>query len=378
MLNNVLFLASTFAILWGTVFPVISEGITGNKMMVSAPFYNAVNLPLAVCILLLMGIGPVIAWRRSTIKNVLTAIGIPLLVSIGLGIAAAGWLRLQFHHTALLSTAALIGAAFVMLTVILEFVRSVQARVSLTKEPWHISFVRLLGKNRRRYGGYIVHFAIAVMAIGIAGSGAYHVDLEQQLAPGQSTQVGNYRVEFLGVGVKDVTGGEEMYANLAVAENGHAVGVMQPAALFYNNGQQPSTDVALYSRPLQDLYVVMLGTAEQDQAVFDLHINPLVQFIWFGGYLFILGTVVSLWPTAFKRPRDAVVMNADVEANDIVYQDLAELEYDYKMDKLDETAYQASRAELVLQAQAAEAERRRLRQRILLELEGDVQPEVDV
>ncbi len=370
MLNNVLFLASTFAVLWGTVFPLISEGLTGNKLMVSAPFYNAVNLPLAVCILLLMGVGPVIAWRRSTMKSILTAVGLPLLVSIGLGIAAAGWLRFQFHHTALLSTVALIGAFFVILTVILEFVRSVQARVQLTKETWWLSFARLVGKNRRRYGGYVVHFAIALMAIGIAGSGAYHVDLEQQLSPGQSTRIGSFQVEFLGVGVKNVPGGEQMYANLAVAKNGRAIGVLQPAADFYNNGQQPSTDVALYSRPLQDLYVVMLGTANQDQAVFDLHINPMVQFIWFGGYLFILGTVVSLWPTALRKPKNAVVAY-ESELDDAVYLELAELEYDFKMDKLDEATYHASRRELLARARDTEADRARLRKRILLEIDRD-------
>jgi cytochrome c-type biogenesis protein CcmF len=370
MLNNILFLASTFAVLWGTIFPLVSEGLTGNTLMVSAPFYNEVNLPLAVCIMLLMGVGPVIAWRRSTMKSIVFVVFVPLLVSVGLGLAVAGWLHVMFHHASLLSTLALIGAIFVIITVVLEFVRSVQARVLLTKEPWWLSLGRLLSKNRRRYGGYIVHFAIAIMAIGIAGSGAYHVDLQQQLAPGQRATIGSYQVEFLGMGVKNQPGGKEMYADLAVAERGHAIGVLQPAATFYTNGQEPSTDIALYSRPLQDLYVVMLGTASQNQAVFDLHINPLIQLIWYGGYLFILGTLVSLWPTAFRKPERAGI-GYETELDEAVYLDLAELEYDFKMGKLDEETYQVSRNELMAGARQLEADRARLRQAILAELNTD-------
>jgi cytochrome c-type biogenesis protein CcmF len=367
MLNNILFLACTFAVLWGTIFPLVSEGLTGNRLMVSAPFYNAVNLPLAVCIMLLMGVGPVVAWRRSTMKSIVFVVFVPLLVSVGLGLAVAGWLHVMFHHASLLSTLALIGAIFVIITVVLEFVRSVQARVLLTKEPWWLSLGRLLSKNRRRYGGYIVHFAIAVMAIGIAGSGAYHVDLQQQLAPGQKATIGSYQVEFLGMGVQNQPGAKEMYADLAVAQGGHAIGVLQPAATFYTNGQEPSTDIALYSRPLEDLYVVMLGTASQNQAVFDLHINPLIQLIWYGGYLFILGTLVSLWPTAFRKPERSGI-GYETELDEAVYLDLAELEYDFKMGKLDEETYQVSRNELMAGARQLEADRARLRQAILAEL----------
>lgn len=368
MLNNVLFLGSAFAILWGTLFPIISEGLTGNRMMVSGPFYNAVNLPLAVCILLLMGIGPVIAWRRASMRSITRTLVWPFAIAVVTGLAAAAVLKYRYGHSSILGTLSFIAAVFVMLTVILEFVRSVRARIQLTGEAAWLSLGRLIAKNRRRYGGYVVHFAIALMAVGIAGSGAYHQDLQVQLQPGQSQTIAQYNLTYEGMGVSAEPGARLMYGNLVVRRGGRTIGVLRPSATFYTNGQSPSTNVALYSKPFADLYVVLLGTGQNGAAIFDLHINPLVEWIWWGGYLFIIGTLISLWPESMRlRNRRAAFSPADD-----VYQDLAELEYDYRMGKLEAADYDSGRRALEARAAEVEAEQMHLRSKLERELDESV------
>lgn len=372
MLNNVLFLGSTFAILWGTVFPIISEAATGQTMMVSSPFYNQVNLPLAVVIMLLMGIGPVIAWRRATMKSILVSVLYPLLASVVLGLLVAAYLYRSYQQSSLLAIMGLIAAVFVVITVLSEFVRSVRARVGLTKENWATSFVRLLGKNRRRYGGYVVHLALAIMALGIAGSGAFHSDKQVTMKVGDTARIGAYTVQFAGVGVTKSADNStrNLYGNLVVSRNRREMGVLRPSATFYANGNSPTTNVALYSRPLRDLYVVMLGTANGNRAIFDLHVNPLVQFIWYGGYLFILGTVVSLWPESFRR-RHAVVADSVRLASETVYEDLAELEYDHRMGKVDDAEYRQNRDELTRRLAEVEKKSKDIRERLKREVESE-------
>jgi cytochrome c-type biogenesis protein CcmF len=374
MLNNVLFLGSTFAVLWGTVFPLLSEAATGHKMMVSAPFYNEVNLPLAVAILLLMGIGPVIAWRRAAMKSVVRTVLYPLLASIVFGVGIAMLLRhLYTAPPSSLAVFGLVASIFVLITVFLEFYRSVKARVALTGDAWYKSFAQLLSKNRRRYGGYIVHFALAIIAIGIVGSGSYHVDKQQNMAIGDSTQIGAYHVKFVGMGVAQGAKGQtrQLYGNLVISRHGQKIGVLRPSATFYENGDSPTTNVALYSRPLQDLYVVMLGTANGNKAIFDLHVNPMVQFIWFGAYLFIIGTLISLWPESLRKQRR--VLDAAKLQADSVYEDLAELEYDHRMGKVEDLDYEYNRQELILRLQRFENDSNQLRERLEAEVKAEIE-----
>lgn len=350
MLNNVLFLGSAFAILWGTLFPVISETLTGRRMMVSAPFYNEVTLPLAVCILLLMGIGPVIAWRRATVRSISRTLLLPFAVAVVVGVLVSIALKVAYGQSSVLGSLSFVAAVFVVMTVILEFVGSVRARVRLTGQSAMRSLIRLVANNRRRYGGYVVHLAIALMAAGIAGSGAYNQQLQVQLSPGESQSIAQYTLTYEGMGVAPAPGARIMYGNLVVSRGKHVIGVLRPSATFFTNGQQTTANVALYSRPLSDLYAVMQGTANGGQAVFEIHINPLVQFIWVGGYLFIFGTVVSLWPESLRRKRSDSVFGP----LDDIYRGLAELEYDYRMGKLEAGDYERSRA--ALQAQASHVE----------------------
>ncbi|QSO52390.1 cytochrome c biogenesis protein CcsA [Alicyclobacillus curvatus] len=370
MLNNVLFLGATFAILWGTVFPLVSEATTGHQLMVSAPFYNAVNLPLAVCIILLMAIGPFVAWRRSSLANVMKSIWMPFVLAVVLGLATTLWLRAMYTAPTVLATSGVIAAYFAILTVVFEYVQSVRARMVLTGEGWFVCLMRLLNRNRRRFGGYIVHLALAIIALGIVGSGSYHIQKQQVMSVGDTATIGVYQAKFVGMGVSQGLHGETrtMYANLVITKNGQTIGVLRPSATFYENGNSPTTNVALFSRPLRDLYVVMLGTASNNEAIFDLHINPMVQFIWYGGYLFILGTLVSLWPErkpALRRAELGVVV-------DNLYEDLADLEYDHRMGKVDGADYEQQKLELEQRIALSEQDRQARRERMERELKEEV------
>lgn len=369
MLNNVLFLGSAFAILWGTLFPVISEALTGRRMMVSAPFYDAVNLPLGVCIVLLMGIGPLVAWRRASVRSLTKTLLWPFAFAIVLGILMSVALKLAYDRSSVLGSFSFVAAVFVVFTVFLEFVGSVRARMRLTGQSMQKSLAQLVANNRRRYGGYVVHLAIALMAAGIAGSGAYNQQVEVQLKPGQSQAIAGYLLTYEGMGVSAAPGARIMYANLVVSHGSHVIGVLRPSATFFTNAQQPTTNVALYSRPFSDLYAVMLGTSSGGQAVFDVHINPLVQFIWVGSYLFIFGTVVSLWPESLRRQRSSQVF-API---DEVYRNLADLEYDYRMGKLEQVDYKSSRKELEREAARLNETSQRLRTGFEQEVEVELQ-----
>ncbi|MCL6637242.1 MAG: heme lyase CcmF/NrfE family subunit [Alicyclobacillus sp.] len=373
LLNNVLFLACAFAVLWGTVFPLVSEAVGGRKLMVGAPFYNTVTLPLAVTILALMGIGPLLAWRRARGRAVWTAVAGPLWLSAVLATGGTVVMQHAYPHRSMLAALALWAALFAALSVFREFAHAVRARTQLTGDPLGRSLLRLLTLHRRRFGGYMVHLGVAVMAVGIVGSGAYHEDVQVQLRPGQTAALGPYSVSFAGMGVRNDSQGRELYANLVVARQGRNLGVLQPGAEFYQNGQQPTTQVALYSRPLQDLYAVLLGTApnQGDAAVFDLHVNPLVQWIWWGGYLFILGTLVSLWPERVRAVR-APLSTAWNSQRTELYRQWAELEYDWRAGKVTDSDYRAARAALVNTLAAAEADEQALRARLEQELLSDL------
>lgn len=369
LLNNVLFLGSAFAVLWGTLFPVVSEALGGRRMMVDAPFYNTVNMPLAVCVLFLMGVGPLVAWRRASVQGVVRAVAVPLAVAALGGTATAAALEAVYHRWSLLGTLAVAAALFNLWTVAFEFVQGVRARMQMTGDGAWTCLVRLVSNQRRRYGGYLVHASVAVMAVGIAASGTCHLDAQVQLRPGESADIGAFHLTFTGMGVTPGTVSRDMYANLVVSSGGRTLGVLRPSATFYSDGQQPTTNVALYSRPMQDLYAVLLGTSpsQGDIAIFDLHVNPLVQWIWFGGYGLILGTLVSLWPERARR--QAWSVTGVPSALEGLYQQMAELEYDWKMGKLDGDDYHRQKRALWTAARREEAVEAQLRARLERELE---------
>ncbi|GAB7388545.1 heme lyase CcmF/NrfE family subunit [Bacillaceae bacterium] len=292
LLNNLLLVGSAFTVFWGTLFPVISEVVTGNKVMVGAPYFNRVNVPIAIAVVLLMGVCPLIAWRKSTLKAIRNNFAYPALLGL-----VAGALLFAMGIRNWVPLLSLTSAVFVWFTILLEFVEAVRARRRVTGENPFRSLRMLFVKNRRRYGGYIVHLGIILIAIGLTGAGSFSTDIQRSLDPGESIVVGSYTLRYLGMGEETFPDRNAVYADLLVHKDGKELGVARPEKLFYTNGGQPTTEVTVISSFTEDLYVVLSGWVEgSERAVVQVKIFPLISWVWFGGYVLIIGTLISLWP----------------------------------------------------------------------------------
>ncbi len=296
MINNLLLLGSAFSVFWGTMYPIVSELITGEKMTVGAPFFNRVNIPIFIAVVILMGVAPMLAWRRSSFRLLRKNLMLPALMAVAFLLLAyimglRGWLAL-FSFTS---------GVFVAVIILLEFAKAVQARQKMTGEPFLHSFFRLFQRNRRRYGGYLVHLALLFIIFGYTGASAYEVNVQGMLQPGQQMQVGAYTLTYEGLQETGDAYRTEIFADVIVEKDGQQLVVMRPEKVFYTLVGQPSTEVAIYHTWLGDLYLVLGGWDEQtNAAVFQAMIFPLINWVWFGMYVMMAGTLIALWP---ERPR---------------------------------------------------------------------------
>jgi cytochrome c-type biogenesis protein CcmF len=297
LFNNLLLVGLAFATFWGTVFPVISEAVRGIKITVGPPFFNKVNAPLGLALLLMTGIGPVIAWRRASARNLRRSFTVPLLLGFATGIVifAAGYR----HYYAVVCFSL---AVFVLATIVMEFYRGTRARQSLMGEGAGTALVNLVGKNRRRYGGYVIHVGVVMIAVGIAASSAFRVEEQKTIKAGESFQAGPYTLTYRGVKNTEDEHVATLHAEVEVARDGAPVAVLHPEKRFYKRQQQPTTEVALRTTLVDDLYVV-LGNydAESGLVTFLVFVNPLVVWLWIGGIVMALGTVIVMSPTAAEQ-----------------------------------------------------------------------------
>ncbi len=291
LLNNLLLVGSAFAVFWGTLFPVISEAVTGNKITVGAPFFNAINAPLGLAFVLLMGICPLVAWRKATIKSLLANFMIPL----GIGMLTVAAL-ISFGITKPYGVAAYSIAVFVAVSTLQDIVKGCLVRSKLTGESLIISTFRLLTRNRRRYGGYIVHLGIVMMIVGIAGSNIYNQEVTKTIRPGQSFTVADYTVNYAGLQQTKKRNTEVVYADLSVTKSGQVATTLRPEKVFYPTTEQPSTEPAISSTWAEDFYVTLAGWDQDGATSFKVNINPLVKWLWTGGYVLMAGTIFALWP----------------------------------------------------------------------------------
>jgi cytochrome c-type biogenesis protein CcmF len=297
LFNNLVLVGIAFAVFWGTVFPVISEWVRGVKITVGPPFFNRVNAPLGIALLFLMGIGPVIAWRRATPKNLWKAFAWPVGSGVLAGVAmlAAGmplggaWLTF-------------VGGVFAMGTVVQEFWRGMRARQAMLRESAPQALGRLVAKNRRRYGGYIVHLGIICMFVGVAASSMFRTEVQQTLKVGESVDVGRYTLRYDRIETAEDGHVQRLIAVLPVSVAGRQIDVLQPEKRFYKKPKQPTTEVANRSTLREDLYVVLGAYDPQSKLVTILaYVNPLVTWIWLGGLILALGTAVAVWPATSER-----------------------------------------------------------------------------
>jgi len=297
LFNNLIFVGIAFAVFWGTIFPILSEWVRGVKITVGPPFFNQVNAPLGLALLFLMGVGPVIAWRRATPGNLRRAFAVPVAAG---AVAAVLLLAIGVPPGAAALTFVL--GAFVLGTIVQEFWRGMRARQALLHEPAPRALARIVGKNRRRYGGYIVHVGIVSMFVGIAASNAFKIEAQQTLAPGQEMQVGDFRLRFERIDQSEDGHVARLAAVMSVWRDGREIAVMTPEKRFYKKPQQPTTEVAIRARPAEDLYLV-LGSHDPKTGLVTIlaYVEPLVMWIWIGGFILAAGTAVAMWPVAAER-----------------------------------------------------------------------------
>jgi cytochrome c-type biogenesis protein CcmF len=297
LFNNLVLVGIAFAVFWGTLFPVLSEAVRGVKITVGPPFFDKDNAPLALALVFLMGDGPLIAWRRSSLDTVAKTFAAPLIFGAVTGICAfiAG-LREWYVLTALSL------GAFALGTVFVEFRRGVSARRHMVSENPARAFVNLVAKNNRRYGGYIIHIGVVMAFVGIVASSFFKTEVKKSLKQGESFQVGSYELEFLGLSQNETSHLETISARLELLRDGKPIVLMEPAKLFYKRPQQPATSVAIRSTPAADLYVVLAGIDDATGlTTFQVFLTPLVFWLWAGGLIMALGTVVAMWPNVRER-----------------------------------------------------------------------------
>jgi len=292
LFNNLILLASCFAVLWGTLFPLISEAVRGVQITVGAPYFNKVNVPIALFLLFLTGVGPLLAWRRTSVESLNRNFTRPLLV--GAVVAAVSFV-LGVRKIYPLMTVFL--GVFVVATIAMEFYRGARVLRQKSDRGWLAAAVALTRRNTRRYGGYIIHFGIAVLFIGISGS-AFSVEQKAEMQIGSETQVGNYRFVCGGLRPTDTENYFAYRAQIDVYDKGRLLTTMYPERRTYKASQQPTTLVAIRPRLREDIYLVFTGMTDDGQrAVMQIFINPLVTWIWIGGFIVVLGTLIALVPS---------------------------------------------------------------------------------
>ena len=292
LVNNWILLFSAVFVLFATMFPTLSEAVTGARLTVGPPFYTTWMLPIGLILLTLTGVGPLLAWRRSTVSNLRYQFMWPVVLAATTmgGLYAAGfrvWVSgLCFGL-----------CAFVCGTIGQEFVRGALVRREATGTDVFTALVGLVARSRRRYGGYVVHVGIVLMFLGFAGSG-YKLDAQLLLRPGQTTEIGRYTVRYDRLTETSDARKQMITASMTVLVDGKTVGQLYPARwFFYKHESEPTTEVAMRRTVAEDLYIVLAGYEMSDQAAsFQITVNPLVNWIWFGFTVLALGTGIALLP----------------------------------------------------------------------------------
>lgn len=293
LLNNFVFLGILFATFWGTNYPIISELVTGEKATVGAPFYEKVNGPLFAVLMFLMGVAPLTMWYRTSIKRLEISLRLPALLST-VTIIILFFLNVR-HWVALLGFWLVTFAGIVTL---IEFWRGTQARMK-KGENVITAFVRLIARNRRRYGGYWIHLGVVIMGFGIIGSNIYQQETQIQLQRGEAVTLGDFTMIFSDI--QQYPGADDLIiteATVDVYRGDRLVGTLSPRDELYSRTQQPMTIPDARSTITEDFYVLLVNwePVSSDLATFKLYVNPLINWVWAGGIVFILGTLIAAWP----------------------------------------------------------------------------------
>src|SRR5215510_2815093 len=293
LFNNLILLAACFAVFWGTMFPVISEAVKGVKITVGPPFFNKVNVPIAIFLMFLTGVGPLLAWRKASTNSLKRNFLWPAIIALAAGVVL--YARGVHHFYAWL---ALVMSIFVAITIVREFYKGAKARSVGTGEKFVEAVVNLTLRNTRRYGGYVVHFGFVLLFLGWSGQ-AFTTDGSSELGIGDTMAMREYTLRVDKLGQEDTPNYEGQKATVSLFEYGKKVANLYPERRVYKAGQepQPTSEVAIYSTTRNDVYVVFAGaTPDGKKAIIQVFYNPLTMWVWIGGIVLVIGTLIALLP----------------------------------------------------------------------------------
>lgn len=298
LFNNLVFLAACCAILWGTLYPVFSEALGGEKITIGPPFFNKINIPIGLFLLFLTGVAPLLAWRRTSAKSIQNNFLLPLTMAvIAAIILIVNGVRSPYPLLSFSLT------VFVLLTIAMEFYRGTRARIKNKQEHFLEAFVNLILKNKRRYGGYIVHLGVVMMFVGFTGS-AFNTERNIELSVGEQTTIKDYTLVF-----RNIEEGEDpnyvyLQLTLDVLKNGKQIDTLRPERRYYYASEQTTSEIAIKSSLLEDFYVVFAGIdSEESPAAIQIYVNPLVAWIWIGGFTLAIGTLMTVLPDTREKRR---------------------------------------------------------------------------
>jgi cytochrome c-type biogenesis protein CcmF len=299
--NNLLLVALCLTILWGVVYPLLSQAVRGETRSVSKPYYDFFLHSFGLPLLLLMGLGPLVAWRRASLRSLGKTFVVPLAAAVATG---AVLLALGFGSS-LPGLLAYTFGAFVAASIVLEFQRGTAARRAIVGEGWARALTMLVARNRRRYGGYVVHAAVVLLAIGIAGSSAYQTIRERPLRRGQSMEVAGYTLTYTALGTRQLANAQAVRATVEVTRGGSHVATLHPGRNSYPVEQQVSNEVSIYHDPrsLGDVFTIADQIEPNGTLYLKVLVKPLVNLIWLAGFVFVAGSLVAMWPDAVEQRR---------------------------------------------------------------------------
>lgn len=311
LLNNWLFVGITFATLWGTIFPMISEIITGSRISVNEPWFNKVNGPLFIMLLLLMGVGPLLGWRRTSVEGLRKQFTWPVLITALFAVGFAYYSPQPYP---------VVGLAVCMLvtaTIVQEYVRGVLARRITTGESPLVATANLIRRNGQRYGGYIVHLGIVMMGVAIIGNGFYQSTTNVTLARNDSVSLAGYTLIYTGLSQERASNHVQFTTTMNLYDaRGRMLGLVQAHRNVYDKTEDMITsEVGLYTRLSEDIYVVLNGwEGAGETATFTIHVNPMTVWLWIGGLVLVAGTLIAMWPHPARREQVAHVAAGQVAA----------------------------------------------------------------
>jgi cytochrome c-type biogenesis protein CcmF len=309
--NNLLLLGLAFAVLWGTIFPILSEAFRGREITVGQGYFDQIAVPIGIALIVLTGVGPLVPWRKASLRRLAPRVVPPVAVGALVGL---GMLVLTDAWESPAAAGTISAAAFVVACVVGELWRAARTRHALGDVSWVGATTQPVMRNRRRYGGYLVHIGVAVLFVGLAASSSYANQADFALNPGDRGEVAGYTFVYENASrARDEHVGS-VGVVLGVFDGGERIGTMSPGVNFYFDQEQRSTEVAIDSGPTRDLYVVLAGLDESGTARLSVFVNPMVSWLWAAGIIMFAGGLFAVWPAGAARRPEPVAEDPRVGA----------------------------------------------------------------